>query len=244
MKRFNSSLNPVESLRMIRVLVVEDHPVFSQGVRRILECEPDLQVVGEVADGGEAVVQALLLQPDVILMDINLPNKNGLQITQEIKKNRQGRPAHVIILTAYHDEEQLYHALQAGASAYFPKDVLPTRLIEAIRSVAEEQYVVGDVVMNRAQLTRWLIQQSQALLDFRDVPNDMLKPLSSREIEVVRCIAQGSSNKEIARYLGISQQTVKNHMTNILDKLSVSDRTQAVVLALRRGWIRLDETMI
>jgi DNA-binding NarL/FixJ family response regulator len=244
MNRFNPLMNRHDSLRTLRVLLVEDHPLFSQGVRRILECEPDLQVVGEVADGGEAVMQALRLQPDVILMDINLPNKNGLQITQEIKKSRQCSAMHIIILTAYHDDEQLFHALQAGASAYFPKDVLPTRLIDAIHSVANEQYVIGDEVMNRAQLTRWLIRQSDALRPLGHIPNEMFKPLSPREMEVVRCIAQGYSNKEIAHHLTISQQTVKNHMTSILDKLAVNDRTGAVVVALRRGWVRLDETMV
>lgn len=227
----------------IRVMIVEDHPLFGQGLRRVLEGEPDLQVVAEVTDGAKSVDQALAVRPDVILMDINLPNKNGLEATREIRNAEHGGDINVIILTAYHDDEQLFHALRAGAAAYFPKDVAPSELIRAIHAVAEQYYVIGDEVMNNAQVARWLIEHFEKLSVFGDSADEVFVPLSPREMEILRLITQGSSNKEIAYMLGISRQTVKNHMSNILRKLAVNDRTEAAVLALRRGWIRLQDTV-
>lgn len=226
----------------IRVMIVEDHPLFGQGLRRVLEGEDDLRVVAEVEDGAEAVEQALELQPDVILMDINLPSKNGLQATREIKNSSPGSAIGIIILTAYHDDEQLFHALRAGAAAYYPKDVMPSELIPAIRAVAENNYVIGEEVMNRPQVARWMIRQFEELAIFGESPDEMFMPLSPREMEILQYITRGASNKEIAHALGISRQTVKNHMSSILRKLAVNDRTQAAVLALRRGWVRLEDT--
>ncbi len=226
----------------IRVMIVEDHPLFGQGLRRVLEGEDDLRVIAEVEDGAESVVRALELQPDVILMDINLPGKNGLQATREIKNSTNGHAIGIIILTAYHDDEQLFHALRAGAAAYYPKDVMPSELIPAVRAVAENSYVIGEEVMNRPQVARWMIRQFEELAIFGESPDEMFMPLSPREMEILQFITRGASNKEIAHALGISRQTVKNHMSSILRKLAVNDRTQAAVLALRRGWVRLEDT--
>lgn len=227
---------------IIRIMIVEDHPLFGQGLRRILEGEPDLRVIAEVGDGEEAVARAAELEPDVILMDINLPSKNGLQATREIKGNPDSSAIGIIILTAYHDDEQLFHALRAGAAAYYPKDVMPSELIPAIRAVAENNYVIGEEVMNRPQVARWMIRQFEDLAIFGESPDEMFVPLSPREMEILQHITRGASNKEIAHELGISRQTVKNHMSSILRKLAVNDRTQAAVLALRRGWVRLEDT--
>lgn len=226
----------------IRIMIVEDHPLFSQGLRRVLEGEDDLRVIAEVEDGAEAVHRALELMPDVILMDINLPSKNGLQTTREIKNNPNGSTIGIIILTAYHDDEQLFHALRAGAAAYYAKEVMPSVLIPAIRAVAQNNYVIGDEVMNRPQVARWMIRQFEELAIFGESPDEMFMPLSPREMEILQYITRGASNKEIAHALGISRQTVKNHMSSILRKLAVNDRTQAAVLALRRGWVRLEDT--
>lgn len=242
MANTNEFQNSKDDMNTIRIMIVEDHPLFGQGLRRVLEGEDDLRVIAEVEDGAEAVERALELQPDVVLMDINLPSQNGLQATREIKNSPNGSAIGIIILTAYHDDEQLFHALRAGAAAYYPKDVLPSELIPAVRAVAENNYVIGEEVMNRPQVARWMIRQFEELAIFGESPDEMFMPLSPREMEILQFITRGASNKEIAHALGISRQTVKNHMSSILRKLAVNDRTQAAVLALRRGWVRLEDT--
>ncbi|MFQ5611023.1 MAG: response regulator [Anaerolineae bacterium] len=222
------------------LMLVDDHPLFRQGLRRVLENEDDLEVILEVADGEEAVRMVKQLAPDVVIMDINLPRMNGLQVTREIK---QAVPdVAVIMLTAYHDDEQIFHAIRAGAAAYFPKDVTPRRLVEAIRQVSEGNYVIDDEVLNKPEVASWLLNQFDQVAYIDGIPNDMFAPLSPREMEILQHIARGQSNKEVAYALGISRQTVKNHMTSILRKLAVNDRTQAALYAVRRGWIRLHDT--
>lgn len=225
---------------VIRIMIAEDHALFGQGLRRVLDMEPDLQVIAEVSDGEAAVERALELVPDVILMDINMPKRNGLQAMQEIRAAND--EIKVIILTAYDDEEQQFFAMRGGASAYYPKDVLPEELIKAIRAVHQGYYVVGDQLLREQELFRWLMKRYDELAIYGEGPDASLMPLSPREMEILEYITRGASNKEIAHALGISRQTVKNHMSNILRKLSVNDRTQAAVVALRRGWIRLQDT--
>lgn len=227
--------------KTIRIMIVEDHPLFGQGLRRVLELEPGFEVVGEVGDGQEAVDKTPVVNPDVILMDINLPTINGLQATRQIKF--QNDSVAVIVLTAYHDDEQLFHALRAGAAAYFPKDVMPSELITAIRAAAAGNFVIEDTIMGRPQVAQWIRKHFEELAVFGESADEMFVPLSPREMEILQFITRGASNKEIARELGISRQTVKNHMSAILRKLAVNDRTQAAVLALRRGWVRLQDTV-
>jgi DNA-binding NarL/FixJ family response regulator len=223
----------------ISIMLVDDHPLFRQGLRRVLEAEEDLEVIMEVSDGEEALRLAKQLTPDVVLMDINLPRMNGLQVTRELK---QAAPeVTIIMLTAYHDDEQIFHSVRAGAAAYFPKDVTPRRLVEAIRQVSKGNYVVDDEVLNKPEVATWLLQQFDKVAYVDGMPNDMFAPLSPREMEILQHIARGQSNKEVAYELGISRQTVKNHMTSILRKLAVNDRTQAALYAVRRGWIRLHD---
>jgi len=165
---------------------------------------------------------------------------NGLQVAHTLKGNLSDTS--IIMLTAYHDEQQVFHAIQAGASAYFPKDVSPRRLIEAIRLVYQGSYVVEDRILEKPQVGEWLLEQfDHTEGELGDSLGTLLVPLSPREMEILQYIAQGKSNKEIAYELGISRQTVKNHMTSILRKLAVNDRTQAAIYALRRGWIRLQD---
>jgi len=222
------------------ILLVDDHPVFRQGLRRVLEGEDDLDVIAEVEDGLEALRMARQLMPDVMLLDINLPRMNGLQVARALTDALP--EIKVIMLTAYHDDEQVYHAIRAGASAYFPKDVSPRRLIETIRLVHQGSYVIEDRVLEKGQVGAWLTEQFEGVEgDETDELSALPVPLSPREMEILQQIAQGKSNKEIAYDLGISRQTVKNHMTSILRKLAVNDRTQAAVYALRRGWIRLQD---
>ncbi len=224
----------------IRLMIVDDHPLFRAGLRRVLEMEDDLSIECEAADGEEALAKARELTPQVILMDINLPKMNGLQVTRELTAARDDIA--VIVLTAYHDDEQMLHALRAGASAYFPKDVESQELVRAVREAAKSNYVVNDAVLAKPQVAAWLLGQfEQMAVTGDESPEYTFQPLSSREMEILKCITRGQSNKEIAKLLGISRQTVKNHMTSILRKLAVNDRTQAAVYALRRGWIRLQD---
>ncbi len=221
------------------IMLVDDHPLFRQGLRRVLESEDDLEVIMEVADGEEAFRLAKQLLPKVIIMDINLPRMNGLQVTRELKQIVP--EIAVIMLTAYHDDEQIFHSVRAGAAAYFPKDITPRRLIEAVRQVSKGNYVIDDEVLNKPEVASWLLQQFDKVAYVDGMPNEMFAPLSPREMEILQHIARGQSNKEVAYALGISRQTVKNHMTSILRKLAVNDRTQAALYAVRRGWIRLHD---
>ncbi len=224
----------------IRIMIVDDHPLFREGLRRVLEEEDDLLVEAEVADGEHAIALAREIHPDVVLLDINLPSMNGLQVTREIKASLPDTA--VINLTAYHDEEQIVHALRAGASAYYPKEVMPDKLIFAVRQVNRGQYVVDDKVLTSSEVDSWLMKQLARLSPLGGPDESRFVPLSPREMEILQHAARGSSNKEIAHELGISQQTVKNHISSILRKLDVKDRTEAAVYALRHGWIRLEDT--
>lgn len=228
-------------MKEIRVMIVDDHPLFRQGLRRVLEVEPDIHIEAEAADGQEALVLARQHRPDVILMDINLPVLNGIQLTRRIKADMPDIA--IIVVTAFDHEEQMLHAIRAGGSAYFPKDVMPIKLIEAIREVSAGNYVINDDVLEQPQVAQWLLNQFDQYPETfsYDVDSPFI-PLSKREMEILDLITKGRSNKEIAFELGISRQTVKNHMTSILRKLAVNDRTQAAVYALRHGWIRLEDT--
>lgn len=226
--------------RKIRMMIVDDHPLFRAGLRRVLELEEDLYIAGEVANGTDALEKALKLKPQVILMDVNLPGMNGLQVTRELSAAHA--ESAVIILTAYHDDEQMLHALRAGAYCYFPKDVNPQELVDAVRQAAAGKYIVNEQILSKPQIATWLLNQFEQMAGADDLDSEhKFQPLSAREMEILTCITSGQSNKEIAKALGISRQTVKNHMTSILRKLAVNDRTQAAVYALRRGWIRLQD---
>ncbi len=222
----------------IRVMIVDDHPVFREGLVRVMEGEDDIDVVLEVADGEEALIRARELRPDVILMDVNLPSINGIQATREIKSVLPR--VQIIVLTAYHDEEQLLQAERAGASAYFPKYVTPGELVAAVRRVSVGEQLLAETPGARSGFAG--LSPSDSVEGAGGIDDERFVPLSAREMEILQFVARGFSNKEIATELSISRQTVKNHMTAILRKLTVEDRTQAALYALRRGWIRLQDT--
>ncbi|MGD8813111.1 MAG: response regulator transcription factor [Anaerolineales bacterium] len=225
----------------INIVVVDDHPLFREGVRNVLEAEDDLQVIGEAVSGDLALDTVRQLNPRVTLVDINLPMVNGIQVTRQIIAEKL--PTAVVLLTAYDDVEQVLHAFRAGAAAYCSKDIEPGKLVDIIRQVAQGHYVVGDLVFDREGLESWLEKGVETVrrphLEGELPP---YAPLSPREMEILQYVTRGMSNKEIAVRLGISHQTVKNHMTSILHKLDVEDRTQAAVYALRHGWVRLQDT--
>ncbi len=225
---------------IINVMIVDDHPVFRQGLKNVLAAQADLHIIDEAADGQTAIDKAEARRPDVVIMDINLPELNGLQATRALKDRCP--EVQVIMLTAYDDEEQIYHAIRAGASAYHAKDVRPDRLIGVIRQVNQGGYVVDETVLDEAGIGNWLLDKFQRFGgEFGIYPEDYLAPLTPREMEILELVVQGMSNREIAYNLGISHQTVKNHMTAILRKLRVAGRTEAAVHALRRGWVPLRE---
>lgn len=219
----------------IKLLIVDDHPLFRQGLVDVLETDPLMQVVGQAADGGVALAAARELPPDVVLMDVNLPNSNGLDVTRQIAVEMP--QTRVIILTGYDETGHVQEALQAGAVAYCTKDVPPERLLTIIRAVRDGSYYLNGQVMTADEANQWLSERQGEAAG--SVVGTVWSRLSPREMEILELVAQGSSNKEIAFVLNISQQTVKNHMTAILRKLQVEDRTQAAITALRNGWVQL-----
>ncbi len=224
----------------IRVMAVEDHPIYLDGVCRIVDSEPDMAVIAALGDGGEVLEQVREHQPDVIVMDVNLPNQNGLALTRAIKADFPSTA--VIVLTGYTDEEQLFHAIRSGASAYYAKDECSNFLARAIREVTRGNYVIEGEVMSARQAEAWLLKQFEALSPTGEILNEeRFNPLTFRQMEILTYVTKGYSNKEIAHRRNISNQTVKNHMSAVLHKLGVSDRTQAAVYALRLGWVRLQD---
>ena len=199
-------------------------------------------MVGQAADGKHALELIRDLEPDIAVLDVNLPEMNGQQITHQVTQEKLR--TRILLLTGYDDIEQAIHAAHAGAAAYCAKDIQPQGLVSVIRDVAIGKYVIGGNVFNRRELDEWLESQMEGARRSYSEPGSPFHPLSDREMEVLSCIVRGMSNKEIAGLLGISHQTVKNHVTSILRKFGVEDRTQAVVYALKRGWVKLQDTDI
>jgi two-component system response regulator DegU len=222
----------------ITVVIVEDHPLFRQGVADALSIDPRLSVVGQAAFGDKGLDMILSLRPKVAVVDVNLPGMNGQQITHEVTSERI--PTRIILMTAYDDGEQMLHAAIAGAAAFCSKDVQPEELTRMVFEVVAGNYIMGGQTMDPKEFEHWLSRQLDSARRSYSEPGSPFHPLSDREMEVLALVVEGKSNKEIAILLGISHQTVKNHITSILRKFGVEDRTQAVVYALKRGWVKLD----
>ncbi len=230
---------PTAAEQKISVLIVDDHPIMRDGLARLFAFVDDIVVVGEAGSGEEALRLARSLLPRVVLLDINLPQMNGLQVTVQLKAKFRNQIG-IILLTAHDNSDQIVHAMRAGASAYCSKEIEIEKLIDTIRQVVRGNFVIEGKVYNEHTLHEWLNSQIEALSGpYLAESGEHFFPLSPREMEILRCVTRGLSNKEIAVELGISHQTVKNHMTSILDKLNVEDRTQAAVYALQRGWVRM-----
>jgi len=227
-------------MKTITLLIVDDHPLFRQGVVDSLMLESDMQVLGQASSGEEGLEMIRSLKPQITLMDINLPGLNGQQITHMVVQEKL--PTRVLLVTGYDEMEQAVHAAIAGAAGYLAKDIDPEILIRAIRDVAEGKYVFGSNVFSRPELDDWVISQTEGARRSYSEPGNPYRPLSDREMEVLNCVVHGMSNKEIANVLQISHQTVKNHVTSILRKFGVDDRTQAVIYALKRGWVTLKDS--
>jgi len=214
----------------VTVLLVDDHAMVRQGVRAFLETQDDITVVAEAASGEEAVREAAEHAPDVALMDLIMPGTDGVEATRRLK-DRSPR-TRVIVLTSYHDDEHIFPAIRAGALSYVLKEVGPGELADAVRKAANGEAVLHPRVASR--VVRELHGEGGS---HGDAPN-AYRELSDRELEVLRLIADGLANSEIAARLYVSEKTVKSHVGNILSKLHLADRTQAAVYAWRQGVVR------
>lgn len=220
----------------IRVLIADDHALLREGLRKILELEPDLEIVGEACDGAEVVAKVAELKPDVVLMDVNMPEGGGLVATRRIKTLYPD--VDIVVLTIHDDEEYIAELVNAGARGYILKDVEPARVVEAIRRVhLGEAFIPSNLVSKLLnQLQPRILVNGEPYAGRHDVSS---RHLTERELEVLELIVAGQTNREIAATLVISEKTVKNHVTNILKKLDVADRTQAAVYAIRNGLVRI-----
>lgn len=209
----------------INVMIAEDHSMIREGLKRLIELEPDIRVVAGCSNGKEAVEKYQTKKPDVVLMDINMPTLNGLQALERIKRYDDG--AKVVMLTIHQDREYLFRAIELGALGYILKDADASDLINAIRNVSNNQTYIQPVMA--AELTNEYTKvKSEAA-----IPK---KKLTARELEVLKILSKGRLNKEIANALFISEKTVKNHVSNIFRKLNVQDRTQAAIFAIKNGF--------
>jgi len=222
-----------------KILLVDDHALFRVGMRQILEREPDFDIVGEAEDARDAFTYAVELTPDIVLLDLSLPAPGGIETTQRIK--REVPSAGIIALAVAEDEDQLFDAIKAGAAAFVLKDVSPDDLVTIMRRVRAGEYLINDKVFARPSVASRVLKEFRELAVYGQEAAPIFAPLSPREVEILDNIAKGMTNKQVAYALTISEQTVKNHMSSILRKLSVNDRTQAVVYAMKQGWIRIPE---
>ena len=210
---------------MIRILLADDHALFREGLKSLLEAEPDFRVIGEAKNGREALRAALETDPDVILMDIQMPGLDGVEATKEILK--ENPEAKVVMLTMYRQDAYVFEAVKAGARGYLLKDASADELIDAIRRVH-----AGEVLLD-AELAEQIIQDFHAKES--EIPRANRADLTEREVQILRLLAQGATNQEIADELGISEKTVRNRLSEIFAKLHLNNRTQAALFAIKEG---------
>jgi len=220
----------VRKSQPIRIVIADDHPIFRDGLRRLLESEPNLKVLGEASDGAEAVKLAHQLKPDILLLDLAMPRHPGLEALRELGTAPGSSPVRVILLTAAAEKSQIVEALQLGARGVVLKDSATQLLLKAIHTVMAGEYWVGrESVSNLVQYLRVLMQSSH------DEARQRKFGLTPRELEIVSAVVAGYSNKEIAEYFKISEDTVKHHLSNIFDKVGVSTRLELALFAVNQS---------
>lgn len=220
-------------MNKIRVLIADDHQVVREGLSAILKTKEDIEVVGVAKDGVEAVEKTRQLLPDVVLMDISMPRMNGVEATREIK--RENPHIGVVVLTMYAEEEYIFDLVKAGATGYLLKDADSSQIVKAIRAISEGESLIHPSVASKILNEFSLLAEGKGRK-----PGRLEHDLTDREITVLKLVAEGKTNKEIANALELSEKTVKNHVRNIFHKLHVYDRTQAAIHAIRKGLIELD----
>ncbi len=214
---------------LIRVLITDDHAIVRKGIAALLATEPDIQVVGEAADGAEAVAKARALQPDVVLMDMMMPKMDGIEATRQIAAALPG--TRVLVLTSFAADDKVFPAIKAGALGYLLKDSGPYELVQAIHQVYR-----GQPSLEPAIASKMLFEMAHSA-----AASPTTDPLTGRELEVLRLVAQGLSNREISERLVIAELTVSTHVSNVLSKLHLASRTQAALYALREGLASLED---
>jgi DNA-binding NarL/FixJ family response regulator len=230
-------------METIRVIIIDEQPLFREGIRATLLRMGDCEIVGESTAVADVLEIVRTCNPDVALIDAGLTYSDPLEIARQMRY-LAARIA-IIILTPSKDEERLFQAIKVGAAAYFTRNITPDELVDAVRKVSRGEYLIDEDVLAKPELATRVLDTFRKMgstveeEEEEDETKNIYSPLSSREVEILDYIARGNSNKEIAKSLKISDQTVKNHITSILKKLSVNDRTAAVVHALRHGWIKM-----
>ena len=221
----------------IRVILAEDHAVVRQGTKHLLDRYPDIEVIGEAHDGEQGVTLVKELKPDVVIMDVRMPRMSGIEATRRIKA--EFPEVAVLALTAHDDDEYVFALLESGANGYLLKTAEIEELVKAIRAVHAGQPALDPLITQKVVAQ---FMNGKSLPDVMAQVGDEMDGLTSRELEVLRMVAKGLTNKEVAQQLFISDRTVQAHLSSIFSKLQVSSRTEAVMHAVRKGWITVDRT--
>ena len=219
-----------------RIMIVDDHPLFRSGLKRIIEMDKRLEVVAEASNGHQALHEADIHRPALVVMDVQLPGVTGLQIASALRRER---PTTAIMFLSMHvDDDRLFAAIRVGAAAFLTKETEPLKIVETVHAVLRGENLLHQAVLTNPELARRVLGEFRSLSEGQGgAPPDV--SLSPREMEVLDCLVMGRSNKEIGDALFITEQTVKNHMTSVLRKLDVNDRVQAVLFAVKNGWMEI-----